>query len=178
VFSAANEFVFDQAKRNWASRHRWTRPAAETWASLVGEIDERSVSRIIADIDPNAPLNLTISSRGGNPIEGFRLFHALRNHAPPVTTMAAGRCDSSAIIAYLGGDTRIAGSGATFLLHNVECDPTGRPTAAALRSQAMSIAEVDAAILNLICARARFYSGWQVRNEMQAETTLDAAAAA
>jgi ATP-dependent protease ClpP protease subunit len=174
VFFAANEYGYDQAKRSWQSRHRWTRAADENWLSLVGEIDERSVSRIISAIDPDAPLNLTIESTGGNPLEGFRLFHALRAHAPPVVTMTRGRCDSAAIIAFLGGDARVAGSGATFLLHNVECDPTGRPTAAALRSQAISIAEVDQAIINVICARARGYPGWQVMAEMDAETRLTA----
>jgi ATP-dependent protease ClpP protease subunit len=174
VFNAANEYPFDQAKRAWASRHRWTRAADENWLTLAGEINERSASRIISAIDPDAPLILVIESTGGNPLEGFRLFHALRSIPAPVTCMTRGHCDSSAIIAYIGADIRIAGSGATFLLHNVECDPTGRPTAAALRSQAISIAEVDQAIINVICARARRYPGWQVMAEMDAETRLDA----
>jgi ATP-dependent protease ClpP protease subunit len=178
LYDASAEYVFDQAKRSWQSRHRWTRPAAESWATLSGEIDERSVSRIISAIDPDAPLILTIESGGGNPLEGFRLFHALRAHAPPVTCMTASRCDSAAIIVYLGGDTRVARSGATFLLHNVECDPTGRPTAAALRSGAHAVDEVDQAIVNLICARCKYYQGWQVRSEMEREVVLAADAAA
>jgi ATP-dependent protease ClpP protease subunit len=177
LYDAANEYPLDQAKRSWASRHRWTRAAGETWATLDGEINQRSVNKVIATLDPNSPLILTIESTGGNPLEGFRLFHALRAHAPPVTTMTRGHCDSAALIPFLGGDIRIAGSGATFLLHNVECDPTGRPTAAALRSQAISIAEVDAAILNVICARSRRFPGWQVTAEMDAETRLDGAQA-
>jgi ATP-dependent protease ClpP protease subunit len=174
MFNAADEFEFDWRKRAWSSYHRWRSPEPESWLSLAGEINERTANRIIAAIDPDAPLSLTIESTGGNPIEAFRLFNALRAHAPPVVCMTEGRCDSAAIIVYMAGDIRIAGRGATFLLHGVECDPYGRPTAAALRSQAVSIAEVDTAIVNAICARARRYPGWQVMSEMSAETTLDA----
>ena len=92
--------------------------------------------------------------------------------------MANSHCDSSALIAYLAGDTRIAESGATFLLHNVECDPTGRPTAAALRSGAHAVDQVDQAIVNLICARCKYYQAWQVRSEMEREVVLAADAAA
>jgi hypothetical protein len=38
----------------------------------------------------------------------------------------------------------------------------------------ISIAEVDQAIINVICARARGYPGWQVMAEMDAETRLTA----
>jgi ATP-dependent protease ClpP protease subunit len=172
VFNAANEYPLDQAKRAWASRHRWTRPAAETWASLVGEIDDRSVNKVIAMLDPDSPLNLTISSRGGNPLAAFKLFSALREHAPGVTCMTDDHCDSAAIIIYMAGDVRIASHNASFLLHDVECGPTGRPTAAALRSGAADIAAVDDAIVNLICCRSRRYPAWQLRQELAAETTL------
>jgi ATP-dependent protease ClpP protease subunit len=150
LYAAANEYPFDQAKRSWQSRHRWTRPAVETWNNLTGELTDRAITQIINGLEPDAPLVLSIDSDGGDPVAAFDLYHALRAHPAPVTTIAGPQCHSAAIIAYLAGDNRIASRDSRSLVHGTASNPVGRPSAQSLRAGADFLADMDQAIETLI----------------------------
>jgi ATP-dependent protease ClpP protease subunit len=177
LYDASAEHSFDWRKRAWSSYHRWRAPAQETWDTLSGEVTGRAVARIINALEPDSPLTPTIDSEGGDPVAAFELYAALRSHVAPVVTISGPTCNSAAVIAYLGGDVRIAGRNSTFLLHTVAADPLGRPSASSLRAGAEVLAHMDQQIQTLFAIRCKRYGGAQIRAEMAAEVTLDAAAA-
>lgn len=166
----------NERKKFWLARHRWAAPPPETWVSLSGAVTDAAVDAVIRAIEqtPDAPVNLTIESDGGNPLAAFRLYDRLRAHPAPVTTMTSVRCHSAALICYLAGDARIASRGAQFLVHQVERNPIGRPTSARLRAEASDLDLIDQDIAQLICLRAGRYRFWRLRQDMAGEVMLRA----
>jgi ATP-dependent protease ClpP protease subunit len=166
----------NKRKKFWVARHRWAAPPPETWASLCGAVTDAAVDAVIrvSEQAPQAPLNLTVESDGGDPLAAFRLYDRLRAHPAPVTTMTSVRCHSAALLAFLGGDIRLAAHNAQFLVHQVERNPTGRPTSARLRAEAADLDLFDQQIAQLICLRAGRYRLWRVRQDMAGEVVLGA----
>ena len=125
-------------------------------------------------MEPDAPLCLSINSAGGDPVAAFDLYQALRSHQAPVTCLAGDRVHSAALIAYLGGDVRVASAASCFVVHGCACDPIGRPSATALRAGAQFLDNVDKDIELVIAVRAGRYSPFQLRLDMAREVMLDA----
>jgi ATP-dependent protease ClpP protease subunit len=178
-YDAVAEHAYAQRKIHWRAQHRWATQPPETWASLVGDVDERAVRSIVAIIGqaPENPVCLTIRSRGGDPLAAHELYQALRGHAAPVSCFAEGHCDSAAIIPFMAGDARIAARDASFLVHGVALDLDGRPSATRLQATAEILTDLDEKIIQLIAIRAERYSVVQLRSELRAETVLNAEAA-
>jgi ATP-dependent protease ClpP protease subunit len=147
--------------------------------SLTGDVTDGSVGEIIAAIaeNPSAPVFLTITSPGGDPVAAARLYDVLRA-CPPVTVHVPVRCSSAALLCLMAGDVRRGSPAAQLMLHTVAyaVPRTGRHTAEALRQSAADLAEIDAEMIMIISSRSR-YPDWQLRNDMQEERTLDAAEA-
>jgi ATP-dependent protease ClpP protease subunit len=176
LYDASAEYGWTWRKQAFASRHRWSPAAPETWDNLTGEVTARAVARIVNALTPDAPLVLSIDSSGGDPVAAFELYNALRAHVAPVSTIAA-TCHSAAVVCFLAGDNRIASRNSRFLLHGTAADPLGRPSASSLRAGAAVLADMDRAIETLICCRCRHYPGWQLKAEMEREVELDGSAA-
>jgi ATP-dependent protease ClpP protease subunit len=175
------EAACDAQKTRWQGRHKWRTPAAETWLALDGEITGKLADGIVAAIEasPDAPLFLSIDSRGGDAGQALWLYRAIRAHAAPTTAVCNGRCCSAALLPYLAGDRRLAARSARFLVHNGELDAPirGRMTGANLRNHAAEVEAMDVEFLDITVARCRFWSEWSVRAAHNSETSFDAAAA-
>jgi len=174
---AVDECECDYAKARWRARHRWRAPPPDICVSLTGDVTDSSVGAIIAAIaqDPEAPVFLTITSRGGCPLAAVRLYDALRAHCAPVTVHVPVRCSSAALLCLVGGDVRQATPSAQFMAHTAAwaVPRTGRHTAEALRQSAAELAETDDEMHMIIGLRSR-YAAWKLRRDMQEERTLDA----
>jgi ATP-dependent protease ClpP protease subunit len=170
------EFEHQATRRKLACERqfRWATPPSEIYASLVGDVDDAAERRIAATLstDPNAPVCLTIDSNGGSPWAGQAIYQILRSHPGKVTCFVERRCFSAAVIAYLGGDIRVASGGAMFLVHgaSVDIDPTNRPSAQAHRATAAELEKIDRQIIDVIACRAGRYPLWRLRQDMAGET--------
>ncbi len=70
--------------------------------------------------DPKQPIHLLIHSCGGLSTAGFAFYDSVRAlETNPLVTVALGAVDSVALIFYMAGKRRIAGSHTAFLIHEV-----------------------------------------------------------
>lgn len=87
-------------------------------------ITERTASKVIrtliklSDIS-NDPIELYLSSEGGDAYEGMAIYDAIRECVCDVHIVASGKIMSSAFIIYLAGDKRTAAPSTSFMIHSV-----------------------------------------------------------
>lgn len=67
--------------------------------------------------DPTLELEIHIESAGGDPDAAKHIFDLLEKYRERTTTIAAGKCMSSAVLIFLAGDIRIARKDADFMIH-------------------------------------------------------------
>ncbi len=66
-----------------------------------------------------------IRSPGGIAQAGFQLYDLFRSR-PDVVTFAAGECCSAAVVAFLGGSTRVVSPDAKLMIHGSSIDTRGK----------------------------------------------------
>jgi ATP-dependent protease ClpP protease subunit len=177
---AVDEAQCDRAKAGWRAQHRWRAPPRDICVSLTGDVTDSSVGEIIAAIapDPPAPVFLTITSPGGDPVAAARLYDTCRAHPATVTIHVPVQCSSAALLCLMGGDVRTASPAAPFMPHTAAyaVPRSGRHTAEALRESAADLAGIDEEMVWIIASRSG-YPDWKLRRDMQEERTLGAAEA-
>jgi ATP-dependent protease ClpP protease subunit len=150
---------------------------ARIWVSLIGEIDGDAVDQLVTDIEsaPDAPIVCTLNSAGGDAWQALRLYHTLRAHPAPVTTIVDGLCSSAAILPQLAGDRRLASAHARFYLHFAEfASPIeDRLSAANLRDNADLLAAMDNEFLAITALRCPYWPSHQIQNAFEGEWTFD-----
>ena len=113
---------------------------------LHGDVDEASIGKairglyLLADLD-DAPIELYITSYGGELDESFAIHDVLRHVKVPVHTVALGKCMSAAPIILAGGKPgeRWASENTLFMMHDVSLSEVdGHP------SQVANLAKVTA----------------------------------
>jgi ATP-dependent protease ClpP protease subunit len=176
-----DETECNRMKARWREQHRWRDPPPVQAYEIAGDIDEAAAALFAAAIGraPDAPIYLTLTSAGGDPIAAARAYDAMRQHAAPIHIHVPERCSSAAVVVLLGADKRSAAPGARLRLHFVEfaVPRAGRQTAEIMRQGAAQLEEIDedmAAIIGMRCSR---YPDWKLRRDMHDERTLDAAEA-
>jgi ATP-dependent protease ClpP protease subunit len=171
------EAEYAAAKSRWRGQHHWREPPPTIHLTLSGEIEDSAINDLILAMRQNdlAPIYLEIDSLGGDPASGLRAYHGLRGHAAPVHVHAVRRCSSAAILPLLGGDVRSAALSTKFLLHTAEfaIARVGRNNAASLRQSAAALDMMDQDMAAIIGLRTR-YPYWQLADDMESETILDA----
>jgi len=108
--------------------HRWLLEEAGS-ILLVGELEEKSAERILAELviaeNENAsksesqqkPLFFYIDCQGGSLLEAFAIADLMRSMKTKVITVALGACQSAAVLLCAAGDERYALPNTRFLLH-------------------------------------------------------------
>lgn len=126
---------------------------------LHGDVDTESIGTairglyLLADDDPKSPIELYVSSFGGDLEEAFALHDVTRTIKCPVHTVALGKCQSAAPLLVACGkkSQRWAAENARFMLHDShisEVEGTPRQVDAYRRE-----AETLGAIYNRLLAR-------------------------
>ena len=102
---------------------------------LHGGVDEDTIGRairglyLLADVSAT-PIELYVSSYGGDLDEAFALHDVTRTIRAPVHTVALGKCQSAAPLLVACGEKghRYVSENTTFMLHDVSLDvPEGSP---------------------------------------------------
>jgi len=101
---------------------------------LHGGVDEDTIGRAIRGLylladDSRAPIELYVSSYGGEVDEAFALHDVTRTIQAPVHTVALGKCMSAAPILVACGEpgNRYVSENCVFMLHDCSLDADGSP---------------------------------------------------
>jgi ATP-dependent protease ClpP protease subunit len=126
---------------------------------IGGEINDRLAGdvRDILRRDRYAPVFASFSSEGGSAGAGLDIYKILRGHIGDVTAFvpARQRCCSAAMVAYLGGDERIAAPDAHFYWHDAVLDAghAGRTTEHMLRCDLATLEITNNRMANIFAQR-------------------------
>ncbi len=100
---------------------------------LHGDVDEGTIGKairglyVMADLEPDKPIELFITSYGGEIDESFALHDVCRTIKVPVHTVALGKCMSAAPLLLAAGEPghRYATQNTIFMLHSGTVDLDG-----------------------------------------------------
>ena len=90
---------------------------------LVGQIEEKSIE-IIAELfsisraNSKTPINLFLSSGGGEEDSGFAIFDAIRGIPNEVRIFGYGQVSSIAALIFQAGDKRYLSPNSVYMMHN------------------------------------------------------------
>lgn len=95
--------------------------------SDVNEIMASIVVRALLKMSSvsNEPIEIYLSSFGGDAYEGLAIFDAIRACPCDVHVIASGKIMSAAFLIFLGGDQRIASPNTTFMMHSASYGAEG-----------------------------------------------------
>ena len=90
---------------------------------LVGQIEQKSLEFIvelysIASNNPKTPINLFLSSSGGEEDVGFAIFDAIKGIPNEVRIFGYGQVCSIAALIFQAGDRRYLSPNSVFMIHN------------------------------------------------------------
>lgn len=165
-----------------SNAHTSTHPAI---LEYFGTVSYAANERVLAGIKehmalhPQEELILLVSSPGGPSGIAMSFYDTVRKILKPnLRTVATGDVDSSGIIIFLAGTTRLVSPNTTLLLHPAgRCfDPSKRYTAAEIAAMAKEDALKDEQYAAIVAEHSggRLTAG-QVRTYMECHTVLDAA---
>lgn len=91
---------------------------------IRGEISENMISivtRAVIEMDKNSskPIEIILSSPGGDAYEGLALFDFLRSTKSDIHIHASGKIMSAGFVIFLAGDVRTASKHTSFMMHSV-----------------------------------------------------------
>lgn len=118
------EVVLRQVQREELDRN--TADIEHGFFHFLGEVETKNVLTLIGRLNrwsrqnPGAPLTLSISTYGGNTVDGFMLYDRIRELSAAghhVTTKAAGVCASMGVVLWAAGDTVQTYPNTLFLIH-------------------------------------------------------------
>lgn len=103
---------------------------------LFQTIDSESSVQVIAALhalatESEEPIYLFINSNGGNLVDGFAIYDAIKDMPCPVVTIGTGNVASAAFLIYLAGHLRLAYEHVTFMAHMARGGFGGRRTKSA-----------------------------------------------
>lgn len=110
---------------------------------LHGELlsDTSTISSIIKDLDSvDGPVDLEITSEGGDTYSALALYNKIKHRKALVTTIANGMCMSAAVLVYAAGHTRLVYSNTAFMVHEYRFNMDG-PVSRARRISDQSLRE-------------------------------------
>lgn len=153
---------------------------------LHGGVDEDTIGKAIramyflSDLDPEAPIELFVSSYGGDLDEAFALHDVTRTVACPVHTVALGKCMSAAPMLVACGEEgqRYASEHTSFMLHAVSLHGMEGSTVEQIRDTAKETqAAVDDYINLLVQYSAKPRAHWARIFKKGSDTYFDASTA-
>lgn len=91
----------------------------------VGEVMSSIIIRGLIKLSEisNEPIEIHLSSNGGDVYDGLAIYDAIRNCPCDVIIFAHGKIMSAAFIVFLAGDIRLAMPNTTFMMHSVSYEP-------------------------------------------------------
>lgn len=117
---------------------------------LVGNIGRHITAAGVAEaLEPAGPVRLVLHSSGGDHAHGAALYHLVR--ARPETSVHVVRAASAAVLVAVAADWRTIAPDGRMLVHR--CAAVAAGTAADLHRQAEALAELDAAMLEILAER-------------------------
>jgi len=90
---------------------------------LHGDIDEDNIGKLVKGLyilesnNAEKPIEIVISSCGGDEYEMFAAYDVIKNCSCHVTTIAVGKIMSAAPLIFAAGDERIAYENTIFMIH-------------------------------------------------------------
>ena len=143
---------------------------------LFGGISAKDVAGQLAGI--KGPLDVHISSGGGDVFDGLAIAEAIRSYAGPVTTVVDGVAASIASVIAQAGQKRVMAPGSMMMIHDAWGFPD-EPNEAGLLKMAATLGKISDNLADQYAQRAGG-TAQQWRQAMQAETwyTADEAVAA
>jgi len=129
----------------------------DRWIGFQGDVEDKSVSEIIGEINrlygenSKIPICLFVSSGGGGCREGFTLYEFItRVLKPKIHTVAMGEVGSMAVPIFLAGSVRHITEGTTLFLHEISRTFN--------KDGSVKLSEVDAARARLLISSDRYTS--------------------
>ncbi len=157
------------------------RPMADTQIMLTGNINQTSISRLIAEVTERVgtgtrSLLLAISTPGGEVYWGVTAYNFLRGLGIEVITHNTGHVDSIGGAVYVAGERRLSVSQGRFLIHSISYNYQGTGVIAVPEKQLrdhLTQVERDRDGLASILAERTGTTLDQVRNDMTQTRILD-----
>ena len=121
---------------------------------LCGDIDEESISQAIRSVwflnsmSTDAPIEVWISTYGGELDEAFALYDTLNRVDCPVHTHVTGKCMSAGPLLLLAGDRRTCEQHSQFMFHAPQLHGAGPSTPQDMRRTADATARVTSAYVD------------------------------
>lgn len=137
---------------------------------LQGEIGRGRAKAVRSFLDRHdgEGVRLMVDSNGGFVDEALEIAEAVAEHRGGVRIRVLRRADSAAALVVAAGGWREAGAGASFALHRVAMEPSGRLTAARLRRLADQAEADDARCVAFLGRHCRLpasaFLGFEARN--------------
>lgn len=150
---------------------------------LHGGVDEDTIGKAIramyflADLDPQAPIELFVSSYGGDLDEAFALHDVTRTISCPIHTVALGKCMSAAPMLAASGQPgeRYATRHTSFMLHAISLHGMEGSTVEQIRDTAKETQQsVDDYINLLVEYSIKPRSHWARIFKKSSDTYFDA----
>lgn len=124
----------------------------------------------------NDPIDLYLSSPGGDAYEGFAIYDAIVACPCEVRVIASGKIMSAAFLIILAGDVRVAAKNTTFMMHSVSYDPGDGKT----KDHEVNVNEakrINNAFLDIAAERTRRNRKWWARAILNQDRYFNAAEA-
>lgn len=100
---------------------------------LFGEVEENMLEKLmrgvslLLDKDSTSPINIYISSYGGDVYDGFQMYDFIRSlETVEVKTYACGKVFSAAMLPFIAGDVRKMFDNAAFMVHSASSASRGK----------------------------------------------------
>lgn len=134
---------------------------------LRGEVNEMMASIIIRGLlkmsaMSNEPIEIYLSTFGGDAYEGFAIYDAIRACECDVNIIASGKIMSAGFLIFLAGDNRIASEHTTFMMHSTYYDSEGT-----VRNHEVAVNEgrrINNTFLDIAATRTKRNRRWWYRS--------------
>jgi ATP-dependent Clp protease protease subunit len=142
----------------------------------VGDLMASIVIRSLVKMSEisDEPIEIFLSSYGGEAYAGFAIYDAIRACPCDVIIHATGKIMSAATLIYLAGDIRLASKHTTFMIHSVSSGTQGK-----IKDQEIDVLEgkrINNIMLDILTERTKMKKTWWYRkilsHDMYIDTTL------
>jgi ATP-dependent Clp protease protease subunit len=119
----------------------------------------------------NDPIEIYLSSYGGEAYAGFSIYDAIRSCPCDVIIYASGKLMSMGPIIFLAGDVRIAAKHTTFMLHSVSSGTEGK-----IKDQEIDVLSgkrINDTMLNILAERTKMKKTWWYRKILSHDFYFD-----
>jgi len=102
------------------------------------------VTMRLLDLDEasDEPIVIFINSAGGNLYEGINMFDVLKSLRSPVATVTLGHSLSSAFVAMMGGDYRVAYPHSALMMHSISTTLSAEEKTSSILKEGKYLAEI------------------------------------